>query len=125
MTCDRRHFSLPKARCGLVSSAPFPHKRSSTMTDEVRAAKPSVFRVMLGETGWMVREDGGPTTPHSTRAEAVRAAQRLAQARPVARVIVRYVGATVDRQILFHGEPRAVRTFRGGDLQRLGARSTE
>ena len=77
---------------------------------EAPAPKPSVFRVMLGETGWMVREDGGPATPHSTRAEAVREAQRLAQVKAVARVIVHYADATVERQILFHGEPRSART---------------
>lgn len=95
------------------------------MTDEDRVTKPSVFRVMLGETGWMVREDGGSAVPCPTRAEAVRAARRLAQARPVARVIVHYADATVERQILFHGEPRSARTWRAGDVQRAGVRSTE
>ncbi len=95
------------------------------MTDDPRAGKTSVFRVMLGETGWMVREDGGEATPPTTRAEALREAQRLAQARTVARVIVHYADATVERQILFHGEPRSARTWRSGDVQRPGARSTE
>jgi len=95
------------------------------MTDAVRAAKPAVFRVLLGETGWMVREDGGGAIPYTSRTEAVREAQRLAQGRPVARVIVHYADATVERQILFHGEPRSARTWREGDVQRAGARSTE
>ena len=88
-------------------------------------AKPAVFRVMLGETGWTVREDGGGGTPCTTRAEAIRQAQRRAEARPVARVIVHYADATVERQILFHGEPRSARTWRADDIQRAGERSTE
>ena len=95
------------------------------MSEETISTKTSVFRVMLGETGWMVREDGGTATPHSTRAEAVREAQRRAQEKSVARVIVHYADATVERQILFHGEPRSARTWRAGDVQRPGARSTE
>ena len=95
------------------------------MTDEARARKPAVFRVMFGETGWTVREDGGSATPHNTRAEALREARRLAQAKPVARVILHYADGTVERQILFHGEPRSARTWREGDLQRAGVRSTE
>jgi hypothetical protein len=90
------------------------------MTDDAPATKPAVFRVMLGETGWMVREDGGSAAPHATRADAVRAAQRLAQERPVARVIVHYADATVERQILFHGEPRSARTWRAGDVSARG-----
>ena len=95
------------------------------MTDDARAGKPSVFRVLLEETGWMVREDGGSATPCTTRAEAVREAQRLAQAKSVARVVVHYADATVERQLLFHGEPRSARTWREGDVQRSEARSTE
>jgi hypothetical protein len=95
------------------------------MTDGVRATKPSVFRVMLGETGWTVREDGGQTTSHTTRAEAMREAQRRAQAKTVARVIVHYADASVERQILFHGEPRSTRTWRAAETQRAGTRSTE
>ena len=95
------------------------------MTDGDRAPKPSVFRVMLGEKGWLVREDGGTAAPCATRAEDVRAAQRLAQERQVARVVVHYADATVERQILFHGEPRSARTWRAGDVQLSGERSTE
>jgi hypothetical protein len=95
------------------------------MSEQAITTKTSVFRVMLGETGWMVREDGGSATPHTTRAEAVREAQRLAQTKAVARVVVHYADATVERQILFHGEPRSARTWREGDVQRPGARSTE
>jgi hypothetical protein len=95
------------------------------MIDDARAGKPSVFRVLLEESGWMVREDGGSAAPCSSRAEAVREAQRIAQARAVARVVIHYADATVERQILFHGEPRAARTWREGDVQLSGARSTE
>ena len=90
------------------------------MTDGVRVTKTSVFRVMLGETGWTVREDGGQATSHTTRAEAMREAQRRAQAKTVARVIVHYADATVERQILFHGEPRSARTWRAGDVSARG-----
>lgn len=95
------------------------------MSEEKPARKPSVFRVMLGEAGWVVREDGGEATSHTSRAEAVREAQRRAQAKDVARVIVHYADSTVERQILFHGEPRSTRTWRAGDVQRSGTRSTE
>ena len=88
-------------------------------------AATSVFHVMLGETGWSVREDGGRTTSHASRSEAVREAQRLAQAKDVARVIVHYADTTVERQLLFHGEPRATRTWRMDGAQRSGTRSTE
>lgn len=80
---------------------------------------------MLGETGWMVREDGGAATSCTTRREAVREAQRLAQAKDVARVFVHFADSTVERQILFHGEPRSARTWRAGDVQRAGSKSTE
>lgn len=89
------------------------------------ASGTSVFRVMLGETGWTVREEGGPTTSHSTRREAVREAQRLAQEKDVARVIVHYADTTVERQLLYHGEPRSARTWRADDAHRSGGRSTE
>ena len=95
------------------------------MSEQEPVRKPSVFRVMLAETGWMVREDGGSATSYTTRREAVREAQRLAQTRDVARVFVHYADSTVERQILFHGEPRAARTWRGGDAQRSGTSSTE
>jgi hypothetical protein len=85
----------------------------------------SVFRVMLGESGWTVREDGGRTTSHATRREAVREARRLAQEKSVARVVVHYADSTVERQLLFHGEPRSAPTWRAGDLQRSGGKSTE
>lgn len=88
------------------------------------AGKPSVFRVMLGESGWTVREEGGETTPHGTRQDALAEARRLAQSRNVARVVVHYADSTVERQILFHGEPRAARTWRA-EPQRTGSRSTE
>jgi uncharacterized protein DUF2188 len=95
------------------------------MSDAVHAGKTSVFRVMLGETGWTVREEGGDATSYTTRREAVREAQRAAQAKDVARVIVHYADSTVERQLLFHGEPRSARTWRAGDVQRSGTRSTE
>ena len=95
------------------------------MTEEVRAGKTSVFRVMLGESGWTVGEEGGEATSHTSRREAVREAQRRAQAKDVARVVVHYADRTVERQILFHGEPRSARTWRDGDVQRAGSRSTE
>ena len=94
------------------------------MSDEVHAGKTSVFRVMLGETGWTVREEGGDTTSHTTRREAVQEARRRAQARKVARVIVHYADNAVERQMLFHGEPRSARTWRVGDVQTSGSRST-
>jgi hypothetical protein len=93
--------------------------------NELGAGVTPVFRVMLGETGWTVREEGGLTTSHATRAEAVREAQRLAQAKDVARVIVHYADTTVERQLLYHGEPRSARTWRADDAQRSGGRSTE
>ncbi len=95
------------------------------MTDEVPAPKTAVFRVMLGETGWIVREDGGTAVSCTTRREAVREAERLAESRAVARVFLHYADSTVERQILFHGEPRSARTWRAGDGQRSGTRSTE
>lgn len=95
------------------------------MIDEPRAAKPSVFRVMLGEAGWTVREEGGEATSFTTRREALSEARRRAQGRSVARVIVHYADATVERQILFHGEPRSVSTWRAIDAQRSGSKSTE
>jgi len=88
-------------------------------------ARTSVFRVMLGEAGWVVREEGGDATSHTSRREAVREAQRRAQAKTAARVIVHYADRTVERQMLFHGEPRSARTWRAGDDQRSGTRSTE
>jgi uncharacterized protein DUF2188 len=93
--------------------------------NEVHAGKTSVFRVMLGEAGWTVREEGGDATSYTSRLEAVRDAQRRAQAKAAARVIVHYADSTVERQILFHGEPRSARTWRAGDVQRSGSRSTE
>lgn len=92
---------------------------------EAPAATTSVFHVMLGETGWTVREDGGRTTSHASRGEAVREAQRLAQEKNVARVLVHYADATVEREHLFHGEPRSARTWRMDGAQRSGTRSTE
>ena len=49
------------------------------MSDAAPAGKTSVFRVMLGESGWTVREEGGEATPYTSRREAVREA---AAARP-------------------------------------------
>jgi uncharacterized protein DUF2188 len=95
------------------------------MSNEAPARKPSVFRVMLGETGWTVREDGGDATSHASRREAVQDAQRRAQVKDVARVFVHYADSTVERQILFHGEPRSARTWRAGEAQPSGTRSTE
>ena len=95
------------------------------MSEGTPARKPSVFRVMLGETGWTVREDGGNATSYTSRQEAVREAQRLAQTRAVARVFLHYADSTVERQILFHGEPRSARTWRAGDAQRAGISSTK
>ena len=95
------------------------------MSDAAHAGQTSVFRVMLGESGWTVREEGGEATAYTSRREAVREAQRRAQARDVARVIVHYADSTVERQLLFHGEPRSARTWRAGDVQRSGSRSTE
>jgi hypothetical protein len=95
------------------------------MSDAVHAGKASVFRVMLGEAGWTVREEGGDATSHTSRREAVREAQRRAQAKDVARVIVHYADSSVERQILYHGEPRSARTWRAGEIQRSGSRSTE
>jgi hypothetical protein len=94
------------------------------MSDAVHAGKTSVFRVMLAESGWTVREEGGEATSCTSRREAVQEAQRRAQARDVARVIVHYADSTVERQILFHGEPRPARTWREGDVQPSGSRST-
>ena len=90
----------------------------------IDAAKTAVFRVMLGEQGWTVREDGGPAAAYASRGDALRDARRLAQERAVARVIVHYADSTVERQILFHGEPRSARTWRA-DAQRSGSSSTE
>lgn len=95
------------------------------MSDAVHAGQTSVFRVMLGESGWTVREEGGEATSYTSRREAVREAQRRAQAKDVARVIVHYADSSVERQILFHGEPRSARTWRAGDVQRAGSKSTE
>jgi len=95
------------------------------MSEGVPAGKTSVFRVMLGESGWTVREEGGEATSYTSRREAMREAQRRAQAKDVARVIVHYADRTVERQILFHGEPRSARTWRAGDVQRSGTSSTE
>ena len=95
------------------------------MSDAAHARKTSVFRVMLGESGWTVREEGGEATSFTSRSQALREAQRRAQARDVARVIVHYADSSVERQILFHGEPRSVRTWRSEDVQRSGSRSTE
>src|SRR5687768_3920535 len=107
-----------------IAKFEFPlHERSPSMAEGLRAAKPSVFRVMLGESGWTVREDGGATTYCTSRAEAVREAQRVAQTRDVARVFLHYADSTVERQILFHGEPRAARTWRATDVQPSGGRS--
>ena len=94
------------------------------MNDEVHVGQTSVFRVMLAEAGWTVREEGGDTTSHTNRREAVQEARRRAQAKAVARVIVHYADNTVERQILFHGEPRSARTWRVGDVQPSGSRST-
>jgi hypothetical protein len=86
----------------------------------------AVFRVMLGEDGWTAREDGGEATAHPSRQVALREARRRAQSRPVARVIVHYADGSVERQILFHGEPRSAPTWRAADVvQRAGSRSTE
>ena len=95
------------------------------MSEGVPVRKTSVFRVMLAEAGWTVREEGGDATSYTSRREAVREAERRAQAKDVARVIVHYADSTVERQILFHGEPRSARTWRAGDVQRSGSSSTE
>ena len=55
----------------------------------------------------------------------MREAQRLAQEKVVARVIVHYADTTVERQLLYHGEPRSARTWRADDAHRSGGRSTE
>ena len=86
---------------------------------------PAVFHVMLAEAGWTVKEDGGAAVPCPNRGDAVREARRLAQERAVARVIVHYADSSGERQILFHGEPRAAQTWRAADGQRAGSRSTE
>ena len=112
-------FRRPPA---LLSSGVPPFQRGVRHERGTAPPKTSVFRVMLGETGWMVREDGGADDVRTPRArEAVREAQRLAQEKAVARVIVHYADATVERQILFHGEPRSARTWREGDVQRSGS----
>ena len=85
------------------------------MTEPARAPSTAVFRVMLGEAGWTVREEGGAATACASRREAVQEAQRLAQSRSAARVIVHYADSTVERQSLFRGEPRSARTWRKTD----------
>jgi hypothetical protein len=95
------------------------------MNRPAAAGASAVFRVMLGEEGWTVREEGGETSSAASRQDAVRQARRRAQSRSVARVVVHYADGSVERQILFHGEPRSAPTWRAGDVQRAGARSTE
>ena len=90
-----------------------------------RAAATPVFHVMLGETGWTVRDDAGVTTSYSSRREALREAERQAESRDAARVVVHYADTSVERQLLFHGEPRATRTWREDGPQAVGSRSTE
>lgn len=77
------------------------------------AKGPTVFRVMLGEEAWTVREDGGSVSASfSSKREAVAEARRRAQAKPLARVVVHYADLSVESQTLFHGEPRPTRTLR-------------
>ncbi|HET7746666.1 MAG TPA: DUF2188 domain-containing protein [Vicinamibacteria bacterium] len=73
----------------------------------------TVFRVMLGEEAWTVREDGASATAaFSSKREAVAEARRRAQSKPLACVVVHYADRSVESQTLFHGEPRPTRTFR-------------
>lgn len=71
----------------------------------------ATYHVRLTETGWAVSEGthrAGPSFP--SKRSAVAEARRLAAAQRAARLVVHYADQTVEREILFHGEARPVRS---------------